>query len=59
MAGEDRRHMVTLMTGKMDFLILKLKFKCLGPVLERIRMAQEDARLQQNDVQNIANDQNW
>ena len=31
MTGEDRRHMVTLMTG---------------PVLERIRMAQEDARVQ-------------
>ena len=36
MKGEDRRTMVTLMTG---------------PVLERIRMAQEEARLQdQHDV---------
>ena len=33
--GEDRRTMVTLMTG---------------PVLERLRMAQEDARIRGGDI---------
>ena len=35
MTGEDRRTMVTLMTG---------------PVLERLRMAQEDARMRGGDI---------
>ena len=38
MGGEDRKNMVTLMTG---------------PVLERIRMAQEDARGQEIDNNNL------
>ena len=36
MGGEDRKNMVTLMTG---------------PVLERIRMAQEEARNNNNDIE--------